>query len=207
MTKVATHSRSLPGQLPLTFQPGDIGLVYDHKPSITHELIHARNRQIAGATEWANLTHSFCIVDDKGSIVEALSEGMMLNHISKYKNADFWIIHVEATPEQRQLGASRVMRQLGLKYDFLAFVSEGMLCFGWPISIRTINRVFICSALVCFMALAYVVSFPRPFDLMTPCEIGMYFKLPIQEAPAPMTFTGRVLDRTVTVGKLIAHIF
>jgi hypothetical protein len=204
---ISTHTRCRPGDLPQKILPGDIGLVYDHKPSATHELIHARNRQIAGGTEWANLTHSFCVVDEDGSIVEALSEGMMLNNVSKYKDADFWIIHVNATPEQRQLAVRRVKRQLGLKYDFLAFVSEGMLCFGWPISIRSTNLVYICSGLACFMALAYEVSFPRPFDLMTPCEIGMYFNLPIHEAPAPMTFTGRVLDRVVTVGKLIGGLF
>lgn len=205
-TSAVTHTRSRPGSIPTGLKPGDIGLVYDHKPTMTHELIHARNRQIAGATEWANLTHSFTVVAESGAIVESLSQGQMLNHISKYRDADMWIIHVQATPEQRQLAAVRALRQVGFGYDFLAFVSEGALCFGWPVSIRFTKQAFICSAEVCFNALAYEVSFPRPFDLMTPCEIGMYFKVPIDEAPAPLTFIGRILDRVVTVGRLIGRL-
>lgn len=204
------HERSRPGELPLdTLLPGDIGLVYDHKPSATHELIHARNRHIAGATEWANLTHAFVVTDAGGAIIEALSEGMTVNHVSKYKDQDFWIIHVPASREQRALAQERALNLKGLKYDFLAFVTEAMLCFQIPLSIRWCgqNRVFICSAATCYIALAYTVDFPRALDVITPCEIGMKYQLPIAETPAPLTFWSRLLDGVVTVGRLIGRMF
>jgi hypothetical protein len=215
--KALGFTRSKPGHLPPlraaagvpTLAPGDIGVVYDHKPSLVHELIHARNRRIAGATEWSNLTHLFCVTSAEGDIIEELGGGPEIHNVSKYRGQDFWIIHVDATPAQRALCVKRWLAQLGTKYDRMAYVSEGMLCFGWPISLRSISdrNVFDCSALGCYGLLASVVDFHRPFDVMTPADVAMDYRLPLDSPPLPLTRTGRMLDLVVVAGRLIGRAF
>jgi hypothetical protein len=213
---VPTYSRYKPGEqpeqltraaAPSTMKPGDVGFVYDHKPSLVHEAIWARQRAEAGKdSEWANLTHMFCCLDDKGTIIEALSEGQMVNDISKYKGMDYWIVHVDANDEQRALSVARWEKQKGLKYSKITFVSETLLCWGIPLRLGWGNQ-FICSALAGFGMLTWVVSFPQPFEEQTPFDVARFLELPINSPIRPLSFIGRFMNRIVFVGRIFTSPF
>lgn len=186
--------------------PGDIGFVYNHAPTLVHEAIWARQRAEAGKnSEWANLTHTFCMLDDNGTIIEALSEGMIIGNVSKYKDMDFWIVNVDADDEQRALAVARWRKQEGVKYSKITFVSEALLSFGFPLRIGW-GYQFICSGLTGFGMLAWVVSFPKMFEEQTPFDLAQFLQLPINSPIHPLSFTGRLMNRIVLVGRLFRRL-
>lgn len=193
------------GQLPDAYQPGDMGVVSDPKaPDALSQLIQARERAVYGRTGWANLIHSFGILDKSGAIAEAQQQGVQRNHISDYKDQDFFIIRVVATTAQRNLCVRRWESCVGMEYDVLGFVGLGLQTLvGWHVLI-TDSHGLICSALCCYGALAYVEKFSFPYQAMTPADLAHDFAFPIEEDPVPLGFFSRLLDGLVSVAKAIS---
>lgn len=208
-----TITRHPPGQLPATFTPGDFGLVRDWKEDALGELIQAGERADLGPEAkdpeklaYANLTHSFGIVDTKGGIVEANAGGIERQHITKYLNADFYIVHVDATPEQRALCVARWEANVGVGYDKLDFVGLALSdTLGWPISIHSSKKMFICSGYVSYGLLAHVVDFLKPIETMKPADLAIKFNLVVTEAPVALGFFARFLDGFRTAGRLFGR--
>jgi len=200
----ATISHYPKGQLPLTYTPGDIGLVSDPKtPDALSSLIQARERAIYGHTSWANLIHSFGILDEEGNIAEAQQPGVQKNHITDYLNQDVYILHPKATKSQRNLCVARWASCVGMEYDVLGFIGLGLQTLvGWHVLLDD-SHGLICSALCCYGALAYVERFSLPYQAMTPADIAHDFAFPIDEAPVPLNLFARFLDGLVTVAKAI----
>lgn len=191
------------GEMPAVYTPGDIFVVRDWVEDKIGALIQARERAVYGKTAWANLTHSGCIVSASGQIVEANRPGIERKSIEKYRQADLYVIHVNASLEQRALCVKRWEAQVGTRYDILDFVGLGLqTLLGWNVSIHSFKR-FICSGLCCYGALAYVVDFAIPAEAMTPADIAHHFGLAMGEPPSRPSFFSRFLDRLVTVAKVL----
>jgi hypothetical protein len=139
-----------------------------------------------------------------GDIFEGNQPGIQREHIQKYLNADLYLIHVNASDEQRALAVARWEAQVGTKYDVLDFVGLGLqTLLGWGVSIHSFKR-FICSGLVCYGALAYEVDFALPLEAMTPADIASHFGLVMDEPPSPPNLFSRFLDGLVTIGKVLS---
>lgn len=197
-----------PGQLPGQYTPGDIGVVRDWKEDTLGQLIEAGERARYGHTAWANLTHSFLITSEAGEIVEANEPGIQISNIEGYRHADLYVIHPgTATQEQRDLAVSFAKDQVGAKYDVLDFVGLAFQSvFGWDLSLHS-DRRFICSGLVSRATEKYIVAYPLSSEAMMPADLAAFWGLRMDEAPVPLGFFARFLDKIRALGRLIAGLF
>lgn len=209
MSTITFHPR---GELPApgTLQPGDIGLVSDpHRPDALSQLIQAGNRAIVGKNNpLANLIHSFGVTSAAGDIIEANAPGIQRNHLEGYRHQDFYIIHVDqfdATPEQLALCVARWESCVGMSYDKVGFVGVAFQClFDGDHLLVSDEHGLICSAFVCYGALAWRTSWSRPYQAMMPVRIALELGFPIPEAPVALGVFARFLNGVATIGRALS---
>ena len=112
-----------PGQAPEHFVPGDFTL---HRATATKgrqgatttlgKLIQAGERRRFGNSDFARWTHSTLIVSAGGDICEAIESGVALDNIEKYRNSDYIVVHVSASPQQRELACGFARTRVGDSY-------------------------------------------------------------------------------------------
>jgi hypothetical protein len=192
-----------PGEQPEAFTPGDFSL---HRAStskgrggattVLGKLIQAGERRRFGNSDYARWTHSTLIVSSTGDIVEAIESGVKLNNISKYRNTDYMIVHVDAPPEQRQMAAELAL-EISKRHDgygilnFIALAFQAL--FGWSLSLHVDNQ-FICSGLVSRATEKYIVLYPRSPEDMMPADLAAYWGAQSGEPLPKPGFFGRLLD-------------
>lgn len=191
------------GNVPIV-HAGDIGLVHDWKEDALGDLIQAGERADFGRTAWANLTHSFGVVgSNTGQIVEANAPGVQYEWIDKYKDADLHILRPSITDAQRALCVQRWRMQVGVKYGYLTFVGLAINALTRKRIVFQWNKELICSGLVSYGMLAYMVDLPVPYQTMKPAHIGVLSGLDLGEPPMPLGFFGRCLDKL----RLVCNLF
>ena len=106
------------------YSPGDILLVNDFEGPTDWlgGLIRDGERARGdGDDVW---THSALIVDNTGVIVEALQQGVVRSHISKYANVPTRVLHLPA--EGAEFTVAYAERMVGTGYGVLDFLSLGV---------------------------------------------------------------------------------
>lgn len=197
---------SPPGDVPLV-KAGDIGLVHDFKEDWLGELIQAGQRADFGHTAWANLTHSFGVMNSLGQITEANAPGIQVEHVAKYKDKDLHILRpVGASQDQLALCVARWYKQVGVHYGYVTFVGLAFNALTAKQIVFQVNRELICSAHVSYGMLAYVADLPVPYQTMKPAHIGVMSGLDLGEPPMPLSFFGRFLDKLRLVSRLVARL-
>jgi hypothetical protein len=79
---------------------------------------------------WAD--HALICTDSQGGIVEALPGGVRAGHLSEYSYDRIAANSAEqATPAQLQQVADAASSMVGLSYDDLAIVDDGLASLGW----------------------------------------------------------------------------
>jgi hypothetical protein len=196
-----TVAHYLPGQEPESYTPGDFSL---HRATTSKgkggatttlgKLIQAGERRRFGNTDFARWTHSTLIVGDNGDIVEANESGVERRNLSKYRDSDYMVVHVEATPAQRELATGFALKQVGDEYGILNFVGLAVQSlFGWNISVH-MDSQFICSGLVARATEKYIVAYPRSPESMMPADLAHYWGAQSGEPLPKRGWFGRFLD-------------
>lgn len=172
------------GEAATGFSPGDFFLVCDWREDILGKLIQAGSRVRYGNVDLARWSHSGVIVGADGTIAEAEAPGIQLNNISKYRDADLYVVRPAVSDQQRRLAVAYARNQVGDPYDVIDFVALALqLLTGSKLSLHTDGR-FICSGLVSRCTEKYIVGYPRASECMMPADLADYWDVKTQ-APLP----------------------
>lgn len=161
-----------------TYGLGDILLVDDNTGSrdFLGNLIRAGERSRGdGDAVW---THSAIIVNEGGDIVEALAQGVVRSHISKYHGVPTKVIPLPVTPKdpRRAYAVRFAIGQIGAPYGIADFLS---LAFAILFNNRWTTKQdgqFICSELVSRAVESTTDhGFPYSPERMMPADLDRYF--------------------------------
>lgn len=199
-----TVSHYPPGEAPDHYVPGDFSL---HRATTTKgrggatttlgKLIQAGERVRFGDCDFARWTHSTLIVSEQGDLCEAIESGVALDNIEKYRGSDYLVVHVVASPEQRELACGFGRSHVGDKYGVLNFVGLAVQAlFGWNLSIH-MDGQFICSGLVSRATEKYIVAYPRSPEDMMPGDLAYFWDAQSGEPLPALGLWGAALARLV----------
>ena len=196
-----------PGKNPVTFVPGDFFIVCDWKEDLLGKLIQAGSRVRYGNTDLARWDHSGMIVGPTGAIVEAMAAGIQLNNIIEYQDADLFVVHTDASNEQRNLAVGQAVRSVGAKYDVLDFVALAIQCiFGGKMSLHSDGR-FICSGLVARCTEKYIISYSRAPEQMMPSDLAAHWGVKTGQPLPKQGLFDKFLNGVAAVGKFFRNLF
>jgi hypothetical protein len=192
------------GQAPENFVPGDFSL---HRATTTKgrggattalgKLIQAGERARFGGSDFARWTHSTLIVSDRGDICEAIDSGVALDNIAKYRDSDYIVVHVSASPDQRALACGFAKTRVGDKYGIVNFIGLAFQAlFGWTVSVH-MDGQFICSGLVSRATEKYIDAYPRSPENMMPGDLAYFWDATSGEPLPALGIIGRLLNLLV----------
>jgi hypothetical protein len=171
----ATYYR--PGEGVIDPEPGDF--LVTHGTAWTSNLIRFGERiRYRGANRpFAYWSHAVAVVSESGEIVEALGRGVQSGRISKYRDADYSYVKIEASAEDRAEMSKFARDQVGNKYGYATIVSialglltSGQLTFG-------LTGTEICSGVVARMLERGTYSWVDPPSVM-PADLARFFDVP-----------------------------
>jgi hypothetical protein len=192
-----------PGHLPQTCVPGDFFLVCDWTEDLLGKLIRAGERTRFGNTDYARWSHSGMIETADGGIIEANQPGIQRANISKYRDADLYVVGVEQPTDRRALAVGFAELQVGSKYDVLDFVALAFQCiFGVDFSLHT-DRRFICSGLVSRATEKYIDAYPRSSEAMMPADLADYWKVTSGQPLPKLGWFDRLLNLIAGIGRIV----
>jgi hypothetical protein len=130
---------------------------------------------------YAHWNHVALVLDEQGSLGEALSKGVVRTDITKYRGTDYYVVQVECSEEDR--------RQV-LRFAQAVLDAPSRTRYGWStiaslaLSQLTGSRfVFgaigtaICSGFVSEALVRTGEIFPRPPAYMTPADLAEHYKV------------------------------
>ncbi len=184
----ADVTRYGPGEAVAHTVPGDFILthgdkLYDRLTQWAQSLrMHGSDRKY---TRW---NHAALIVDTDGAIIEADGPGVCLENLSKYQPAEYYLVHIEASDEDRAEEVAFARSCLGQPYGrmtiisiFLALLTGTTLAFG-------LDGTEICSGLVAQALVRTTANFTKEPSHIMPADLAKYFKV---EPPAKGTPIGK----------------
>lgn len=193
----------VPGEVATTFVPGDFFLVCDWNEDFLGRLIRAGERVQFGNVDATRWSHSGMIVSVDGDIVEAEAAGIQRNNISKYQNADLYVVHPDASTEQRDLAVAQAISYVGDNYGIVDFISLALQClFGWKLTVLW-DQQFICSGLVARCTEKYIVGYPKAPENMMPAALAFFWKVASGQVLPEFNWFDKVLNAVVG----LTHIF
>jgi hypothetical protein len=95
------------------------------------ERLHFRRPGELHCSYWS---HAALVVGTNGTIVEAGTAGVVVQHIEKYRDVDYHYVTVQATPDERRRAVRFASACIGSPYSRLALVS-------FAVSALTLGRV------------------------------------------------------------------
>jgi hypothetical protein len=189
------------------FVPGDFFVVCDWNEDWLGRLIRAGSRVRYGNTDHARWSHSGLIVGADGAIVEAEAQGVQLNNISKYQEADLYIVHTKASVEQAKLMVAQAYEYVGVKYDVLDFIALGtQLAFSTKLAFHVEGR-FICSALVARCTEKCIVKYHRSPEDMLPADLTWHWGVETGQPLPSLNWFDHLLNGVAAVTGFIRNIF
>ena len=130
---------------------------------------------------YARWNHVALVLDEQGSLGEALSRGVVRTDISKYRGTDYYVVQVECSEEDRQQVLRFANAVLGAKertrYGFSTIAS---LAFSQLTGSRFVFGAIgtaICSGFVSEALVRTGEIFPRPPAYMTPADLAEHYKV------------------------------
>ena len=186
----ANIQRYGPGEVAEQTQPGDFilthgGKLYDRLTQWAQSL-----RMYGKARKYTRWNHAALIVDADGSIIEADGPGVCLAHLSKYQPTEYYLVHIEASDEDRGEEVAFARSCLGQPYGrlticsiFLSLLTGTTLAFG-------LDGTEICSGLVAQALVRTNVIFDKDPTHIMPADLAKHFSVepptkgtPIGKAP------------------------
>lgn len=123
--------------------------------------------------------HCALIVSKDGDMVEALHNGLVRGHISKYRNYEYYLVRVGVTDDDAKeiVAFADYMVEHGAKYSVSILFSEFFtLLFGWRFVFGRVGT-FICSGFVATALERAGQIFSKPSDYITPADLALHFNV------------------------------
>jgi len=194
--KGATIERYDPGEQASDLQPGDF--ILTQGSDIFGRLIRlGQALRLRGADhKYTYWNHVALIVDEQGSLIEALGEGVRETNISRYTPAEYHLVRLGTTADENDRAeAVRFARQtVGDNYGWLTIVCIGLrLLTGGKLAFE-VDGQFICSGLVARAMERTQAIFNRDTEDIMPADLAKYYQV---EPPPPGTPKGKALPPAV----------
>ena len=125
-------------------------------------------------------SHCAIVVDaERGLIAEAVSSGVKINGMQKYRDGDFAVLHTGQHIDQRDM--QQIMSFVNAvvdakhKYGFWTFAGLAIYCLtGSKLCVQEAGTA-ICSGLICDAYTRSGVIWERPPYAMTPADIAKHY--------------------------------
>ena len=172
-----TIRRYAAGQYPACLTPGDLLLV--HGTDVLGRIAEWGQKrrpeyQQGDAWRWCHVACASAPMQ----LVEATARGVHRTPLTAYDNADTWLIHTSALPEQRADAAAFLTRQCGHPYNLLDLVQlSAWLAFRreLPLSER---GAWTCAELGAEVLRRLGHPLGLPFARVLPADIALAFEVP-----------------------------
>ena len=177
-SKNSNYTTYGPGEEPTSFSPGDFFLL--RNTTFFSRLIlfgqglrfHGENRKYS---KWS---HCGGFIDNKGTIIEALSAGVKIDNISKYKGLTYYVVHTKLSASNKVQSVNAAKSFLKDKYGWVSDLSIGFQ-FATGVKLRvTVNNTINCSGLVAMMLWAGGIFFNGTPQLFAPADLASAFDVP-----------------------------
>jgi hypothetical protein len=178
----AAVERYGPGEEPHAYQRGDF--ILTHGDAWTSKLIRfGQALRIHGSDrKYTHWDHAAFVRSETGDLVEALGAGVLCTHISKYRLAEYHVVCIGASPEDRQQAVEFAEWAAGAtdagprqRYGFLtiasiaySLLSGGKFTFGF-------EGQAICSGLVARAMERTGAIFNRTPTHIMPADLAKYY--------------------------------
>ena len=136
-------------------------------------------RFVGGDRKYTYWNHAAIIVDEQGTLIEALSNGVSKTNISKYKPVEYHLVRLGTTADDfDRIEAVRFAQwSLGEKYGWLTIMSIAIgLLTGGRFTFGYEGQV-ICSGLVARAMERTSAIFNRNAEDMMPADLAMYYQV------------------------------
>ena len=175
-----------PGEEVADPQPGDFILTHNATWSAKLVQFGQKLRYRGAESKYARWNHTALIVDNQGSIIEALGRGISQSHISDYKPTEYYVVHIDATEADRQEAVAFARACLNQRYGWLTLVSIALsLLTGTKLSFGFDGQQ-ICSGLVArALERTNAIFLPEASHIM-PAFLAQYYEV---DPPPPDTPT------------------
>jgi hypothetical protein len=122
-------------------------------------------------------SHAVLILDQGGSIAEALADGVVVNHISRFHDDDYVIVHtdVDEHDTRQVLQFADAVVDARTQYGFVTFIGLGIYCLtGGQLCIQKAGTA-ICSGFVADALTRAGFIWDRPPYSMMPADLAKHF--------------------------------
>jgi hypothetical protein len=136
--------------------------------------------------KYASWNHAALVMDSTGSISEALAQGVVSSHISKYTDRNYTLVRVDMTPTDREqvLHFANSVLAARWSYSYLTIAQLGLTLGARSTGAEwTIGKVgsTICSGYVSEAEVRAGFIWPVPPAFMMPAHLAQYFDAPAWE--------------------------
>jgi len=163
------------GQDPVKYVPGDFLLV--STTGILAKFIRFGQflRYHGKMKPFAHWNHAAMVIDEDGTIVEAVGRGVVTSNISEYKNVEYYYVTTKLNKQSRDQTVAACKSFVKDKYGFVTIISIALeLLTGIKIQFNSSNSM-ICSAVVAQSLWAGGYIFDRnPYQMM-PADLADAF--------------------------------
>ncbi len=182
-----------PGEEVSDPQPGDFILTHNTTWSAKLVQFGQKLRYRGADSKYTRWNHTALIVDNQGHIIEALGRGITQTQLAKYKPAEYFVVHIDASPEDRQEAINFAKACVDQQYGWLTLVSITLsLLTGTKFSFGFDGQQ-ICSGLVArSLERTNAIFTPEPSHIM-PAYLAKYY---LVEPPLPGTPVGAPAKET-----------
>lgn len=165
------------GSEPPKFNPGDFILV--STTGILAKFIRFGQfiRYHGKMKPFSTWNHAAMIVDEEGTIIEAVGRGVRYAHIDEYKNVEYYLVNTKLNSQSRNQAVAACKSFIKDKYGWFTIVSIAIeLITGIKLQF-SLNNSMICSAVVGQSLWAGGVIFNRnPYQMM-PADLAAAFNI------------------------------
>jgi hypothetical protein len=126
---------------------------------------------------YRRFSHAALVIDDDGTLAEALGRGVTRSPLAKYDAANYVLVRTEVgQPDREQiLRFAHSVLEARTRYGFVTIVGLGLFCLaGAQICIQQAGTA-ICSGFVSDALTRAGYVWPRPPFAMMPADLALYF--------------------------------
>jgi len=165
------------GKEPIKYVPGDFVLV--STTGILAKFIRFGQfvRYHGKMKPYSHWNHAAMVIDEDGTIVEAVGRGVITSNISEYKNVEYYYVSTKLNKQSRDQAVAACKSFIKDKYGWLTILSIATeLVTGIKMQFTNSNTM-ICSAVVAQSLWAGGVVFDRnPYQMM-PADLAAAFNI------------------------------
>jgi hypothetical protein len=165
------------GQDPMKYVPGDFLLV--STTGILAKFIRLGQflRYHGAMKPFSHWNHAAMVIDEEGNIIEAVGRGVVVSHISEYKDVEYYYVSTKLNKQSRDQVSAASKSFIKDKYGFVTIISIALeLLTGIKIQFNSSNSM-ICSAVVAQSLWAGGVIFDRnPYQMM-PADLAAAYDI------------------------------